>query len=80
VPVVLHFLSYWSVLQLLTLPCCCRGYRSGCFAATASPPADAWLLVGLLADTLPLFDSLADALSPLSLASSLANALLPRVT
>jgi len=41
---------------------------------------DAWPLVGSLADALPPCGLLADALPPLSLASSLADALLPRVT
>ena len=46
----------------------------------ASSPADAWPLVGSLADALPLFGLFCGSLPPLSLASSLADALLPRAT
>ena len=63
------FYSQWFVLQHLTLPSS-FGCHSGCFAAISISMADAW----------PSLVSRADALPPLSLASSLVDALLPSVS
>jgi len=53
------FHSQWSILQRLSLPSS-FGFHSGCFAAIASPMADAW----------PSLVLVVDALLPWSLASS----------